>query len=260
MGFWLAMALLVIAGLIVMPYVLGPPLVYFGARVPAPTEVVGLDPAVDTLPAAVREFFDIAHRGLTLQGFEYFGAALINHGTRMAVYLNRDTYDLAFPSVITKNAEDPNIKSKHVEFSRRWESGVVIRTGNEHRIHPYPLPPKEHLTQFWAILDLGQLYRLHLLVVEQHAPPGQAECRLVTQFASDVVSYLKHGFDEWIAEQEKSGYLQLKPPNYRFTIKGALLATWKECWPIESIRRARRQRAADAVLRAYWEKHWNIRE
>jgi hypothetical protein len=238
-----------------VPYVLGPILIFFTLRFRMPPTVVSVDPRVHPLPTQARNYLGEAYTHLTAAGFENRGTILLpdlmpNVKTLFAIYANRATCDLAMSAIIV--AEDTmggELKTSYVEFVRRFDDDVVVQTNNSSELSSFRPIPGEHTTKFWGIRDIPRLYRIHQALADRFCERGRPVNQLDVNYGGDVQHYVAQAvLDKSFREQVGTGYLAEDANGFHPTIPGAVIMTWKELWPIKSIRRWREKQVAQRLL------------
>ncbi|HPM80241.1 MAG TPA: hypothetical protein PLF81_06050 [Candidatus Anammoximicrobium sp.] len=251
--------LLTLAGIalciLLIPYVLGPILVFFTLRFRMPPTVVPVDPRVHPLPAEARNYLAEAYRALTAEGFELVGTMLLpdlvpNVKTLFAMYVNRPSSDMAMSAIIVaQGGVGGELKTSYVEFVRRFDDGVVVQTNNSSELSAFKRMPGEFTTKFWQVRDIRQLYGLHQLLVERFRQRGQSVNRLDTEYSGDAVRYVaKAVLEETFRDQVGTGYLAEDASGFRPSFKGAWIMAWQELWPVKGIRRWRERHRAERLL------------
>ena len=240
---------------LLIPYVLGPFLVFFRFRFRMPPTVVSVDPRVHPLPADARNFLAEAFRGLTAEGFELVGTIILpglvpNVTTLFAMYTNRAACDLALSAIIVAQRDlGRELKKSHVEFVRRYDDGVVVLTNNSSVLSAFKRLPGEFTIKFWQVRDIHQLYVLHQRLTDRYRQRGQPVNRLDAEFGGDAVRYVAQAvLEETFRNQVDTGYLAEDSSGFRPSFKGAWIMAWQELWPIKSIRRWRERRRAEQLL------------
>lgn len=240
---------------LLIPYVLGPILIFFTLRFRMPPTVVAVDPRVHPLPAEARAFLAEAYRGLTAEGFELVGTILLpdlvpNVKTLFAMYTNRATSDAAMSAIIVaQRGVGGELKTSYVEFIRRYDDGVVVQTNNSSELSAFKRLPGEFTTKFWRVRDIHRLYGLHQLLADRFRQRGQPVNRLDAEYAGDAVRYVANAvLEETFRDQVGTGYLAEESTGFRPSFKGAWIMAWQELWPIKAIRRWREQRRAEQLL------------
>jgi hypothetical protein len=109
--------------------------------------------------------------------------------------------------------------------------------------------PGEYTTKFWSIGDIQRLYRIHQALADRFCEHGRPVEQLDSEYDGNVVKYVADAvLDRSFRDQVGTGYLAEDSDGYRPTIPGALIMTWKELWPIKSIRRWQERRSAERLL------------
>ena len=240
---------------LLVPYVLGPILVYFTLRFRMPPTVVAVDPRVHPLPAEARNYLSEAYRELTADGFDLVGTMFLpdlvpNVKTLFAIYANRTASDMAMSAIIVaQGGLSGELKTSYVEFVRRYDDGVVVQTNNSAELGSFKRMPGEFTTKFWQIRDIRRLYRLHQRLSDRFRQRGQPTFRMDAEFRGDAVQYIaKAVLEETFRDQVGTGYLSEGPSGFRPTIKGAWIMAWQELWPVKALRRWREKRHAERLL------------
>lgn len=252
---WLITLAAIVLCVLLVPYVLGPILIFFTLRFRMPPTVVAVDPRVHPLPAEARNYLAEAYRGLTSEGFELLSTMLLpdlvpNVKTLFAMYTNRATSDMAMSAIIVaQSGAGGELKTSYVEFVRRFDDGVVVQTNNSAELSAFKRMPGEFTTKFWQIRDIRQLYGLHQRLVERFRQRGQPVNRLDAEYGGDAVRYVaKAVLEETFRDQVGTGYLAEDSSGFRPSLKGAWIMAWQELWPIKGIRRWRERRCAERLL------------
>ena len=243
---FLIAAVLLLVG---VPYVLGPVLVKLTLKQAARPQFKPLPEG--RLPEAIDSFFHDASRLLQLEGFER-EARFAYRGTKqltnlLELYLDPQSGDRAIVVAMYAGAPDfRQLKSRHVEISARFADDTVFNTGNSAVLGSFGRVPSVHTHHFPAIEDPVRLLNIHRahkvsLGYVQRAEPPTGE----TPSEWMQASVLRE-----LTRQLGTGYLRLSADadHYVPTWKGALLMTWKLCWPVKALRRLARHRANARLL------------
>lgn len=251
--------LLWLAGLVVLvllvPYVLGPLLIFSTLRFRMPPTIVPIDPREHPLPEDARAYFAEAFNALTADGFELVGTIGLpdltpNAMTLFALYAHREKLDMAMSALIVAQSNmGPALRTSYVEFVRNFDDEIFVQTNNSKELSSFKRLPNEFTTKFWEIRDIHQLYQLHQLLAERFRQRGSPVLRLHTVCGGDPVRYVSEDvLQETFRQQVGTGYLAETSNGFAPTIKGALLMTWQELWPFKAIRRSRERRRATSLL------------
>jgi hypothetical protein len=248
--------LLGIAFLVVLvPYVLGPLLIFFTLRFRCPPKVVPVDPRVHALPDQARHYLGEAYEQLAAEGFELLGTTLLpdlmpNVQTLFALYINRASSDMAMSAIIVaQGGIAGELKTSYVEFLRRFDDGVVVQTNNSRELSSFKPVPGEFTTKFWEIRDIRRLYHVHQALAVRFRQRGQPVDEFDATYQGDILQYVARGvLERSFRDQLETGYLAEDANGFRPTMKGAMIMTWKELWPIKAIRRWLEKRNAERLL------------
>jgi hypothetical protein len=253
---WLIFVLVVL-GVFLVPYVLGPLLVFSTLKFRMPPEVVVIDPYKEPLPQEVRGYFAESYLALTQDGFELAGTMYLpgvvpNVRSLFALYANQATGEMAMTTLIVTTGGVMELKVRYVEFVTRYSDGVVVQTNNSPELGAFKPLPQEYTTQFWDVQDLHRLLALHRFLADKYRRAGHPVHRLKGEFQGNVVAYVARAvLEESFANQVETGYLTRTREGFRPSFKGAVIMAWQELPPIKPLRKWRKRRQAQAVLREF---------
>ncbi len=251
---WAAAAAGVVFCLMLVPYVLGPIMVFSMLRFTLPAEVIQIDPVKEPLPDEVRRYFAGVYDALTACGFQLVATIVLpplipNVRSILALYANRTTGDQAMSTLIIATGGIETLKTRYVEFLTRYSDGLIVQTNNSPELGAFRPLPQERTAQFWEIDDVPHLHRLHQFHCGQHRRAGQPVCSLDSRFGGNAVAYVQQVvLKETLEAQVAPGYLTLMPWGLRASYRGACVMAWQELWPIKGLRKQRRAAEAQAIL------------
>lgn len=254
---FLGAAIVIVAILIFPgPFVWAPVLIFCVQKMSARPRTKHFDDDLSSLPAAPAEYFAQARDALAADGFEmvgmyYLPKAVPNVEGLLHLTANRQTDELALAAALYATINGATtLKSMHVEFVSRYSSGQVLGTGNAKELGSFASTPGFDTVHIPQIDDLRQLYRLHVARCNAILPGGRRINRLDSEFGGDGELFLNAILAEEFARQIPAGYLRLDAAgeNYRPTVKGACLMTWKIIWPVKQIRMRIRDRKAERLI------------
>jgi hypothetical protein len=239
----------VYAGLIVvMPYLAGPILIRFSHR---QTLHPKFEPrAVDQIPKAAAKFFTETAQTMAEDGFVQW-PTFVYQSKNAAVYvkflLNRAAGDMAMIAASYGMVGGASrLHDMHVAFLTRYADDTEIQTSNTKIIGVFVPTRRRDSAQFATVGDTRQLYCVHTRRVQRLAP---AVAKVLPPEGHEIESATAEIVRE-LQRQVDVGYFYVTGDSLRPTWKGAALMTWKLCWPVKQIRRARINRRAQAALRA----------
>jgi hypothetical protein len=255
----LAVTLLVVTGLLLSPYLLGPLLIkmIFWAKVSPTVEVY--NPYQIPPPVDVSQFFNYVAQELQQVGFEPTSHMILpevvaNVDSLVMFLQNPQQQDEAIAmAAITRGSDitGQRMQSKSIEFSSTFQDGLSIDTNNSQEEHALALSPHKQMFQFQKIFDPVRLYHVHRQLVAEHAkaakqpitPRGMEGPRLAEAMAAEFAYQVNAGIFKLDASRTK----------YRATLIGAFKMTWKNLFPIKQLYRSLRNKKCDEMLR-----RWNI--
>ena len=240
--------------LCLIPYALGPVLIYFTHKQAACPELVPFVPGQTPLPANVDKYFSDACWALHPQGFKIvtgmFMPKQIEHVIAGLVLLvNRQERDVAIVAAI--HAEPPGMMpftQLHVEFVSRFQDGRLVQTNNAQTLNAFPPPPNSVNALLPSVQDPRQLYRIHCAQSKLHAS-GEKVLSLDDELG-ELVRFMQASLIEELENACRAGYMRLVASQsvYRPTIKGAYIMTCQELPPLKNIRLARRKHRERKLL------------
>lgn len=234
--------------IVVLPYVAGPILIRFKQRHSVHPQ---LEPkAPQDLPGEVSEFFQRATQDLTGEGFTVWPAfthRAQNATAHLKLFLNREVGDSIIATAIYSNAKGvERLRTKNLIITTKLDDGQRYVTSNTQVRGIFRNPQGQHGLFLPQIRDNSQLYKIHRAWLAKAAPAGQrilpAKGREVDAIAEEMTGNLDR--------QVELGffYIDRVSDSYRPTWKGAVLMTWKVCWPVKQIRKVYRARKDKEIV------------
>jgi hypothetical protein len=248
---WLGAALV----LALVVYVGGPVLLHATIKLSAAPEVVPFPLDHPSLPPEVAQDFQKVTARLGQDGFEPVGGLALPRQMPqvraiMLLLANRKAKDVAMATVMyAASAQGPPRRTFYLEVVTSFQDGTVVQTNNASQLPAFGPRPTHTTGRFPTIQCPRELYRLHQELVLRSASSAK-KFRLDEEFGGDWRAAVTAGMIEEMEAQVPTGYLYLSPEEklYRPTWKGAFLMVWKLLWPMKSILRSRRDRAARQLI------------
>jgi hypothetical protein len=241
--------LVVIAVFVVSPYVVGPLVIRFAHRQSTHPQLVPKRP--EELPREATVFIVEMANALTAEGFTQWPMFAFGSDKAMIYlkyFVNRTTGDAAMSVVVQAGAGNiRRIRDKHVAFATKLVDSFEVRTTNSATIGVLPPSPGRDGVQLLGVADPRRLYQIHVARVRRLAGGRAPVLPAEGQEIATVTAEIMHDLDR----QVEVGYFYRDAGGefYRPTWKGAALMTWKLCWPVKQIRRARIVRRGNEALR-----------
>lgn len=208
------------------------------------------DPQDPRFPERVRAFFVETARDLEPLG--YMPAAYLlnpdstpNTTCYIALFENRAAGDAAAAMALLSTPTSA-VQNYAVEFSCEFANGDSLDTNNNFEPEGLALLHWMHIHRLPAMADLARIHRVHRALVARHdgiarkplPPPGGW-----SESLREAVQRQLRGYAD-------SGWMRLDSQSRRFhyTLKGAMLATWRQMPPIIQLRRWLLKRRARRLL------------
>ena len=254
---WITIVVLgILAVALLISYVLIPIVVFRSYRVPIPVEVIEVDDD-EEFPEEIRAHFANANDSFEQEGFDrvgtvYLPSAPTDVRSIFALYANRATSESAMVSFVIAVNVPWRISEMFVAIASEFSDGVEIGTDNSSRLDPFPSKSKCYRTQFPEIDDIHRLVRIHRFLVERYRESGRPE-ESSLDFESDggLAESFSGDMERSYAAKVEAGYYVRTPREFRFTVTGAFIATWRQFWPLKSLLLWRQQRHSARLLLEY---------
>ena len=202
---------------------------------------------VQRLPDTMRERLATNDHALTTLGFSppLRGANNAITNIRSCFSLVEHPRDGALAFVLVTQGAHVGV-SAVVTFRNDFADGCQMYTSNSGSVPRTPTRPMVDGVRFPATVDVRELYEIHRFRVSERAR-GSAVVPLTR--GSDPLAYQSNESQEVHEFWVSAGYYDLvEGPALRFTVKGAILASWRGLFPWKQITVARNARKASAVV------------
>lgn len=249
-GPWIWIAPCIVLGLLLLPYVLGPVLVFVATKInarPRLEEFFLEDPDV---PRLVLRYVDdvleeMEEDGFAVLGAYYLDTLVANVRSFLILVGKKQTRDLALIAVMYADGVGTRLQQAHVEFSAVFPEGSVDVNNSEELSAFRPAPGHVTYSLPW-VKSVRRLYRIHQAAVRRDRP----EQERAWPVGDDPGDYLERSLAASLARQVPNGCLRPSgATHYRLTISTALRVTWQNLWPFKWLVQARRRRRGEALLR-----------
>jgi hypothetical protein len=237
--------------LLLIPYWLGPVMVWLTNRSRVPRWDRPTSLGLEAVPASLRSHFEVTQRDFADLGFSLVSFLQENdlapgYNTWVALHANRRAQEHAAAHAHVAGAAPlPAAPKPSIYFVTRWVDGRLVETANSAHVSPFPRVPGKESRQFPEVADPKVLYRIHQLRCAAHGSAPRA-----FPVEGDEVAYLARGMAEFFEIHVGTGYLRVVEPGrlFRPTAKGALLMTWRLLPPMTWIARWRRSQRNNTFL------------
>lgn len=205
---------------------------------------------IGAFPAAAQEYLNSVRPALVSNGFS-LSAYLTVHDENPhtdvygAIFINWHTGDLVITNYVTFHQMGRVFNITMAQFYTAFEDGSEIVTDNSPASVPFNRPAKQNFLQIPGLKDINYMYSIHRKRVETYRPVSP----VYLPESGKEIPYLNgltyRGYQLYVSDG-----LMVKDSEskvYRYTWKGAFIATWSNLFPIKQIRRAlNRQKVAEA--------------
>ncbi len=211
-----------------LPYVVGPPLVWLSQTMPEAYRFALLD--TEAFLAERSDTFLALHKQISASGFHYIGSselAMSHSSMAFSIYFNPES--LLCCTLSSAYSEPMN--TTQIEFTQLFEDGSVVNINNNPLFNIYPDWDKKIGYRFPQVNDFDQLLSIASALIAAHqttsSKSGLEQGREFAVIEQHLNSEMQRLID--------TGYVSptVHQGKRRLTIKGALLFTWKLCWPIK---------------------------
>jgi hypothetical protein len=228
---------------------LGPVLVYRNQRFPRRRSLLPCHPGA--LPEWSAEYLARAQAELAAAGFGE-GVCFVQPPERPgdteaagALFEPAGGGDLAL-AVVMRSTGPAAQRTTMLQFRSEWSDGSETITANSASPSVFPRVPRVDGLAIPELERAAALYEAHRLRVAERAP---ARPRPASRGA-DPLGYETAANTRILDDVAGAGYFRLVGADYRPTLRGALLMTWRLLAPLKQLtRRESRRRAAPLVAR-----------
>ena len=250
-GLWVLIGVAVLLGIFVLPYVLGPVLIYFTMKVsgrPTLKEFYLEDPRVprDTWEYVDDTLEEIERDGFAVLGAYFLGTLVPNVRSFVVLIGKQQTRELGLIAVTYGEAGLARMRQRHVEFSTSFSAGGCVDTSNAEELSAFLPVPGRVANQLPWIRDVRRLYRIHRTVADRERRGAERAWKV----GDDPAAYLEANLAEELARQVPTGCLRRDASgDYRPTVKSAVRIAFQNLWPFSMIAKARRRSRGEKLLR-----------
>ncbi len=215
-----------------MYYLLAPIGVYFFFRNPPILNLEVFDPHLEQLSKYPRAFFERACQSLEESGFKTVASLkkeMPNGTLFLMLFHNREQADIAAAYSLGTSK-----RNTYVEYCTKFENGFDICTNNS-RIPLGTIAPEPYRSAYqYPSIEVVNLYRVHQEILKKYGPSSPKIIPPEEKAVQDLFDGLRKAHEY----QVTAGYMKYdaRSDTDSPTIKGAVLMTWKMCFPVRQIR------------------------
>ena len=248
----LTSALVVAIALLIVFYVVAPLMAMQMMRISAEPHIERIEHDDARLPASVKRFFSEVIPRLQAQGFElgdYLAdtSTVPNMTTYVAVLLNHSARDaVAAIATCARSKSTINTENFAVDFATGFVDGTAVGTCNSANGTALGKIAWKTVCEFPDFADVAVLYQVHKAMTVLHGgiakEPLPARDQLASYMAKDMVKEFEGVVDGG------NLYLDAAQAEYRLTLRGGLLAAWRQLPPFKQARHWLLKRKARQIL------------
>lgn len=223
-------ALYIFLAYLAFQHIIGPFMIYENESVPFRYKFVLIDSA--SFMEDRNEVFRNSHEALLGLGFRYVGSSKLarTSATMFFSLYSHDEYRIAATLVTGVSSLG---ELNFVELVQVYSDRSVLSVSNSPMISTYPVMENKIMFRYPDVCDIADLFNIFEIIrgrfFSEAEPSGFVlgkEFRAVENYLNDELLYLI-----------SSGYYADTPENgeFRLTLKGAVLFTWKNLWPWKNI-------------------------
>jgi hypothetical protein len=215
-----------------------------------------INPEEDPLPLLIQEYFASIEGELSEAGFAEEGTLLLQQQVEnvqavLRVYVNRTTHEGLMAAAIFGMGENGIVQHmQYSQFSTWYADGQMFNTGNAGLVNSFPPRPNVSGLRVPWIREADRLYEIHQKFTSLKGPAAPRELLLDSKYDGNVAAFVASTMREELEEACRAGYLRLVPlvGQYRATVKGAYMMTWKQLPPINKFVDARQRSRTKQLL------------
>ncbi|MFZ5757121.1 MAG: hypothetical protein ACOY3X_09475 [Pseudomonadota bacterium] len=236
----------VILAFMAVPFLVGPVLVLMQQRLPARYRFEKRESR--TFLAEQTPTFLALHHALLQKGFNPAGASVLQMRhvkTDFSLYLDEQAGVICTLSTAASSLG----VSTQAEFTQMYSDGSLVNVNNHPVINVYPRNPRREAYRFPELNDLDALLAAAMKIFAARGSGRQVSRYPLDEVWLAMEVWLDAELDALIA----GGYVSetVQDGQRRLTVKGAILMTWKLCWPVKPVlARIDRASARQALARA----------
>jgi hypothetical protein len=228
-------AVIILLGMLLVPYVIGPFLLYFRGSQPLVAGWKVLDEADEPVGARSVELKNL--------GFKFTGYLLSRTGMRVAYFIHPQNKDSA--EVIIGLLGD---RLDTLIFKTRFEDDFALEVGSTaHAPFGGAGNPRFHAFNFPQLNSTGGLYQAHLKLKAQYLNSRRP---VIDDGRGELFEFARKAEEVHVGHMSSWGYrLSASRERFVYTLPGAIRAGWSTCWPTTTLRKWRTLNQARAKIK-----------
>ena len=238
--------------ILLVPYLLGPIVVWLTQRVGARPVFEPFTPGRYSVPEDVAAAFRQTRDALTTEGFhvvaDLFQTGQVKHvSTRVALLENPATAELALAVAMFTAARPARLVASYAELPTKFRDGRTVSVHNSPRLGSFTPPASRIVVRLPMVRDPARLCRIKRAYLDRHYRGME---RVPFEHQDEPARFLGEAMARELTEQVEAGRWRRddRAGVFRPTFPSAWVMTWQALPPFSLLRRRRVRRRATAIL------------
>ena len=238
--------------ILLVPYLLGPIVVWLTQRVGARPVFEPFTPGRYSVPEDVAAAFRQTCDALTTEGFhvvaDLFQTGQVKHvSTRVALLENPATAELALAVAMFTAARPARLVASYAELPTKFRDGRTVSVHNSPRLGSFTPPASRIVVRLPMVRDPARLCRIKRAYLDRHYRGME---RVPFEHQDEPARFLGEAMARELTEQVEAGRWRRddRAGVFRPTFPSAWVMTWQALPPFSLLRRRRVRRRATAIL------------
>lgn len=223
---WIIYLLLIFVGI---QYFLGPTMVYFNQKLPIKYRFKILD-SENFLKERGAIFCNL-HEQIISSGFRYVGSSELNMSHSALYFSIYFSEELKLTCTLMTAHAAHNVPITQIEFTQIYANGTLFGVSNNGIFGVYPKWSIKDGYRFPSVNDFNKLLTITYKLISRY----KSDCSPIALEPGSEFQTIENHLNDEVQHLIEVGWVSSKQHgnNYHLTIKGAVIMTWKLCWPIK---------------------------
>lgn len=210
-------------------YFLGPIMVYFNQKLPIKYRFETLDSEVFIKERG--SMFRALHEQILGSRFRYVGSSELNMSHSALYFSIYYSEELKLTCTLMTAHAAHNIPFTQVEFTQIYDDGTLFGVNNNAIFGAYPKWSIKDGYRFPSVNDFNRLLDITEKLIRRY----KSDCSPIALEPGTEFQTIENHLNDEVQHLIEIGWVSPKQngKSYHLTIKGAVIMTWKMCWPIK---------------------------
>ena len=228
---YIAWLLVPLALLVSLQYLLGPIMVYINQKIPGRYRFDLMDS--EEFLSARGPVFQLLHDQIQEQGFRYVGSSELRMSHSVIYFSIYYSYSRKLACTLMTAHADHDNPVTQIEFTQMYSDGTLLNVNNNAVFGVYPEWDIKEAYRFPHVNDVSELLEMTEKIIRIRKPKAEALAMVEGKEFETIENHLNDEMDRlvrlgWVSSRSHDN-------EHKLTLKGAVLMTWKMCWPIKFI-------------------------